>query len=143
MRSGRKEKEGGREGGREDGLTYRDAEVGGQDVVGCDEVPPVCGGEREVEDGEENGYFNVFSCKHSLILHPPLPPALPSPSVLGQIGDEGTGSGSFEAHGVPTPGLRLVPHFAGSLGGKGGGKVKRMKASFILPSAHGELLLQE
>ena len=47
---GLQEKEGGREGGREGGnggVTYRDAEVGGQDVVGCDEVPPVCAEEME------------------------------------------------------------------------------------------------
>ena len=28
-------------------MTYRDAEVGGEDVVGCDEVPPVCAEEKE------------------------------------------------------------------------------------------------
>ncbi len=77
-------------------MTYRDAEVGGQDVVGRDDVPP--GVNQDQERGRKGYTSNQIECVHvfAIVLYsgyfisPPfLPPSLPPP-LLGQVGDKST-----------------------------------------------------
>ena len=76
-------------------MTYRDAEVGGQDVVGRDDVPP--GVNQDQERGRKGYTSNQIECVHvfAIVLYSgsfhfsSLPSSLPPP-LLGQVGDKST-----------------------------------------------------